>query len=217
MTGTLHDALIDVRKAYRLLADYQQHMFELLAYIRNQLGAETYHHEYAYTVPRSLDGLEIHDNSGWRYLPFYDLSAIWLRSAGQEAPWDNHRTNDLMYGAWVRSDTGFDIHSGTFNDTPIEQTRSELVLSVVVCDVPGPAPYNWYFNVWQGMDYPEDGEVNSTDLPGYRCFSKTIPLEQLGDEAAIKAAVEEWRCLASQKLELPKEIFSSEEQVSAGV
>ncbi|WP_022964709.1 hypothetical protein [Halopseudomonas pelagia] len=208
MTGTLYDALLDVRKAYRLLADYQQRMFELLAYIRDQLGADAYHHQYAYPLPKSLDGLEVRDNSGWRYLPFYDLSAIWLRPAGQQkAPWDHHQAGDLMYGAWVRSDTGFDIYSGQFNSMPVEQARSELVLSVVVCDEPAAAPYNWYAKVWQGMDYPEDGEINSTDLPGYRCFSKTIPLERLEDESAIKAVLEEWRCLAGQKLSLPVPTF----------
>lgn len=208
MTTTLKDALLDVRKAYRLLADYQQRMFELLGYIREQLGATAYHHQYVYPLPQGLDGLEKRDNSGRRYLPFYGLSAIWLKNSGQEAHWDNHQPGDLMFGAWIRSDTGFDQHSGLFSPESVEQTSSELVLSVVVCDVPAAQPCNWYGTVWQGIDYPEDGEVNATDLPGYRCFAKAIALEQLADKAAVEAALEDWRTLASRRLDLPVSTFN---------
>lgn len=206
MSKPLQDALLDVRKAYRLLADYQQRMFELLGYIREQLGAAAYHHQYVYPLPQGLDGLEKRDNSGLRYLPFYDLAAIWLKNAGQEAPWDNHRAGDMMLGAWIRSDTGFDKHSGQLSSVP-EQTRSELVLSVVVCDTPAAKPCNWFGKVWQGIDYPEDGEVNATDLPGYRCFAKAIPLDQLADKTAIEAALDEWRRLASRQLDLSVTAF----------
>ncbi|PRN03457.1 hypothetical protein A0O30_16635 [Pseudomonas sp. LLC-1] len=200
MTGNLENALLDVRRAYRLIADYQQRMFELLGYIRDRLGAVDYHHEYVYPQPRSLAGLEKREDSGLRYLPFYDLSAIWLRYPhGQEAHWDNQVAGDLMFGAWIRSDTGFDKQAGTFVCDPAEQTRSELVLSVVICDKPSEG--NWYHKYWLGIDYPEDGEVNSTDVPGYRCFSKPIPLAQLTDKAAVEAALGAWCADASDKLD----------------
>lgn len=209
MTGTLQDALLDVRKAYRLLGDYQQRMFELLGHIRERLGAAVYHHEYVYPLPQGLDRLEKRDNSGWRYLPFYDLSAIWLKSNGQEAPWDNHLPGDLMFGAWIRSDTGFDKYSGQFSSEPVEQTHSELVLSVVVCDKPADQPCNWYYKIWHSVGYPEDGEVNAADLPGYRCFAKAIPLERLANKVAIAAALDEWCVLASQQLDVPIDTFSA--------
>lgn len=202
MSETLETTLLDVRKAYRLLADYQQRLFELLGHIRERLGASAYYQQYAHPLPQTLDGLEKRNNSGLRYLPFNDLSAIWLKNEGQEAPWDNHRPGDLMFGAWIRSDTGFDKHSGQFNAAP-EHTRSELVLSVVVCDTPAATRCNWYQHVWCGIDYPADGEVNSTDLPGYRCFAKAIPLANLVDQAAINDALGVWCAHASKQLNLP--------------
>src|SRR5690606_34486598 len=80
MSETLETALLDVRKAYRLLADYQQRLFELLGHIRERVGASAYYHQYAYPLPQGLDGLEKRNNSGLRYLPFNDLSAIWLKN-----------------------------------------------------------------------------------------------------------------------------------------
>lgn len=207
MTGTLEGALLDVRNAYRLLADYQQRMFELLGIVREQLGATHYHHEYLYSLPQGLGGLENQCHSGLRYLPFYDLSAIWLKNQGQDTPWDDHRPGDLMFGAWIRSDTGYDKYSGEFSDEPVEKTRSELVLSVVVCDEPAAKPCNWYGNVWAAMDYPENGEVNDWDLPGYRCFADAIVLTRLTDKAAITAAIAEWRALATRKLALSVDAF----------
>ncbi|WP_032881792.1 hypothetical protein [Pseudomonas sp. PAMC 25886] len=203
MTGNMENALLDVRRAYRLLADYQQRMFELLGYIRDQVGATAYYHDYVNSLPQGLAGLEKRDNSGLRYLPFYDLTAIWLKNQGQEAPWNNHQAGDLMFGAWVRSDTGFDKHSGKFDGRAAEQTDSALVLSVVVCDIPAKAPCNLYADIWCGIDYPEDGEVNDSDVHGYRCFAQSIPLEQLSDQAAVDHAIATWCAQASDKLDKP--------------
>lgn len=203
MTGNMENALLDVRRAYRLLADYQQRMFELLGYIRDQLGATAYYHEYVNSLPQGLAGLEKRDNSGLRYLPFYDLTAIWLKNQGQEAPWNNHRAGDLMFGAWVRSDTGFDKSSGKFDGQAAEQTDSALVLSVVVCDIPAKAPCNLYSDIWCGIYYPKDGEVNGSDVRGYRCFAQSIPLELLSDQAAVDHAIATWCAQASDKLDKP--------------
>lgn len=203
MSTNLQEALLDVRKAYRLLADYQQRMFELLGFIRERLGAEDYHHQYLYPLPQGLAGLDKRDNSGLRYLPFFDLSAIWLKNKGQDAPWDNHMPGDLMFGAWVRSDTDFDKYSGQFNGLPAEQSSSVLVLSVVVCEKPMAKPCNWYGKIWNYVGYPENDEVNDSDVSGYRCYAKSIDLEQLSDRDSIETAIADWCARASQKLNTP--------------
>lgn len=200
MTGNLEHALLDVRRAYRLLADYQQSLFELLGYIREHLGAVNYYHEYVYSQPKGLAGLDKRNDSGLRYLPFYDLAAIWLRFPGEQSEhWDNHLAGDLMFGAWVRSDTGFNKRDGSFRSEAVEDTRSELVLSVVVCEEDGTG-INWYHNVWVAIKYPVDGQVNATDKPGYRCFAKAIPLAELADKASIDAALRTWCADATAKL-----------------
>lgn len=106
-----------------------------------------------------------------------------------------------MFGAWVRSDTGFDNYQGKFTDALPESTTSELVLSVVVCDQPGPEPYNWYGRAWLGIPYPENGTVGQTaDVPGYRVYAKSINLAELGDQAGVNTAIEQWRVEASDAL-----------------
>lgn len=203
MTSPLNLALLDVRRAYRLLADYQQHLFELLGYIRERLGATAYYQEYAFKQPRDTAGLESDDFAGWRYLPCFDLSILWLKHAGQETPWDNHRAGDQIFGVWIRSDTGFDKYNNQFSDEAVELTHSELVLSVVVCDTPAAAPYNWYSRVWCGIPYPADGTVGtSDDVPGYRCYVKAVPLVSLADQSSVNASIDTWCMAASDALGL---------------
>lgn len=201
MSESLASALIDVRRAYRLLADYQQRMFELLAYLRDSLGAQDYYQTYVHSLPQRVAGLENLKTSGLRYLPFHDMSVLWLRTPqNQPEPWHSHRKGDLMFGVWVRSDTGYDKYTGQFSDLAVEATTSKLVLSVVVCDTP--AEGNWYRDAWLTIDYPEDGQVNDQSKPGYRCFAQAIGLEHLADKAAIDAALQAWCLAASQKLDV---------------
>ncbi|QNL88671.1 hypothetical protein N0B28_16270 [Pseudomonas sp. SD17-1] len=99
MNQDLNTALLDVRRAYRLLANYQKRQFDLLSYIRDKLEAIDYYQDYAFSRPNDLGGLENQANAGLRFLPFLDISAIWLRHQNQEEYWDKHLPGDLMFGA----------------------------------------------------------------------------------------------------------------------
>ncbi|QHG62962.1 hypothetical protein [Pseudomonas putida] len=167
-----------------------------------KVGGEPHDINRPLPCPRSLAGLDKREDSGLRFLPFHDLAAIWLRfPQAHEAHWDNQRPGDLMFGAWIRSDTGFDKHTGNYSGEPAESSRSELVLSVVICDEPKEG--NWYNEYWTNIGYPEHGEVNSTDMPGYRCYANAIPLAQLADSASVDAALRTWCAHASAKLDTP--------------
>ncbi|MGX9567208.1 hypothetical protein [Pseudomonas sp. CFBP 5748] len=194
MNQDLNAALLDVRRAYRLLANYQKRQFDLLSYVRNKLEAVSYYQDYAFSRQGDLRGLENQASAGLRFLPFLDISAIWLRHQNQDEFWDNHLPGDLMFGAWVRSDTGFDKYQGIYTEETAEVSKSILVLSVVICDKPNDNPGNWYNKVWNPLPYPEDGEVGTTEsVPGYRVYSNSIDLAELADQLSVDAAIEKWR------------------------
>ena len=71
MSTQIDKALLDVRKAYRLLADYQQRVLELLSFIREELGASYYYQHFRNKLPRSLDQLERREDGGEKLLPAY--------------------------------------------------------------------------------------------------------------------------------------------------
>lgn len=204
MSQDLNAALLDVRRAYRLLADYQKRQFDLLSYIRNKLDAVPYYQAYAFARPGDLRGLENQTNAGLRFLPFMDISAIWLRHQNQVEFWDKHLPGDLMFGAWVRSDTGFDKYQGIYKGETAEASKSLIVLSVVICDTPNDNPGNWYNKVWNPLPYPEDGEVGVSEaVPGYRVYAKSIDLAGLADQVSVDAAIDQWRKDAATALKVP--------------
>ena len=204
MNKELDAALLDVRRAYRLLANYQKRQFDLLSYIRNKLEAVNYYQDYAFSRPGDLRGLENQANAGLRFLPFLDVSAIWLRHQNQEEYWDKHLSGDLMFGAWVRSDTGFDKYQGHYTTKTAEASTSILVLSVVICDEPNDIIGNWFNKVWNPLPYPEDGQVGSSEsVPGYRVYSKSIELAELADQHSVDTAIGKWRKDAAIALGVP--------------
>lgn len=205
MSTDLDAALLEVRKAYRLLEDYQRRMFELLAYIREQLRATPYHQEYILPRPGALGALENDANSGMRYLPMFDLSAFWLRHKGQAEFWDKHRAGDLLFAVWIQSDDGY--HSDTFSyRRPVEESRSKLIISAVLCDQPSPVELNWFHGVWHSLPrYSSLMEqvVSSEAAPGYRAWTAAIDLADLGSQEAVDTALDAWRSKASAALGHP--------------
>lgn len=199
MTTPLDAALLDVRKAYRLLADYQQRVLELLAFIRSELGAVPYHQHFRNKAPRSLDRLELDGSGGARLLPFNDVSALWLRYNGQDDPANQHRKGDLLIDIWVCSDSGNGIE-----DKPVlgaEDSRSELRIYFFLCDQDSPENINWYYQVWNGTDYPPLGSVAPCDsTPGYRAYGEALALTDLSDEASTREAIAQLRARASVQL-----------------
>ncbi|WP_085725521.1 hypothetical protein [Pseudomonas sp. R37(2017)] len=196
---TIDDALLDVRKAYRFLADYQQRVLELLGFIRKELSADHYHQVPRNRIPRNLEGIDTSNNVGQRFLPFNDISVLWLRNTGQEDPVHFHQKDDLLIDIWVRSDTG----NGTDNEPAqsAEQSRSELRIYFFQCVVPLEKSYNWYSQVWAKTNYPPLCEVAvCDDNPGYRAYGETLCLSTLTDATSTRTALTELRQRASIKL-----------------
>ena len=203
MNHDLNAALLDVRRAYRLLADYQKRQFDLLSYIRDKLDAVPYYQDYVFPRQGDLRGLENQANAGLRFLPFLDISAIWLRHQNQDNFWDEHLPGDLMFGAWVRSDTGFDKYQGIYTEKSAEASQSVLVLCVVICDEPNDHPGNWFNKVWNPLPYPKDGEVGTSEsVPGYRVYSNSIDLAELADQLSVDSAIVKWRKDAAMVLKV---------------
>lgn len=194
--GAIDEALLDVRKAYRLLGDYQQRMLELLGFIQKELGADYYYQAFRNKLPRRLEALETSHSAGQRFLPFNDISVLWLRDNGQEDSFHHHHTGDLLIDVWVRSDTG----NGEDNEPEhsVEHSRSELRIFFFLCDTPREGQHNWYSHVWAKTHYPPLGEVAlCDDNPGYRAYGEALCLSTLTDATAVREAITALRQRAS--------------------
>lgn len=204
MSTSLDAALVDVRKAYRLLADYQQRIIELLGFIRNELGAVPYHQYWRNKPPQGFQpALEQNAEAGRRFLPLLDVSVLWISHAGQHDDYVHHHCNgDTLIDVQICSDRGLAEKRGDV-PKPVESSESSLAITLFYCDEPAPAPFNWYAKVWQGIPeaYPEHGEVATSDyVPGYRMYREFIPLTALGDAQSTRERIAAFRRRAYEKL-----------------
>ena len=199
MANDIKDALLDVRKAYRLLADYQQRVLELLSFIREKLGANNYYYCYRNSAPRSFERLERNEASGQRFLLFNDLSVLWIRDHGQNDSIHFHQVGDLLIDIWVRSDSG----NGNSDEPKMapELCESELRIYFFLCVNPKDESYNWYDKVWAKTRYPSFGDAITCDEnPGYLAYGEVLNLSELVDEPSVCDAISNLRQRASAKL-----------------
>ncbi|MDV6343973.1 hypothetical protein [Nitrosomonas sp. Is37] len=200
MNPTLENALLDVRKAYRLLADYQQRLIELLALIREELGASSYYQCYRNSPPRGFERLERSNDAGWRFLSMSDVSVLWIRDGGQEDPIHFHKTGDLLIDVVIRSDTGNGRHENNY--ALVEESSSELWIYFFLCKTPQNKSHNWYQKVWDRTRYPQLNKAEVCENnPGYYMYGESLQLSDLSNESAVKQAIKTLRERASANLE----------------
>ncbi|WGE69326.1 hypothetical protein NYR78_10775 [Actinobacillus equuli subsp. haemolyticus] len=192
--------LQDVRKAYRLLADYQQRIIELLDFIKNELKAEHYSHYQ----PNSVTSQSIHKiynepDIGRKFLPMLNMKLLWHKTANVPAGewWGDHiQQNDLVFDFVIVSD---ESNGKTLSP---EESKSELHIYVYKC-VKYTRKNNWYNDVWEKYKYPDFGEVktlsNNKDIE-YLVYGDKLDLSDLYNEEAVRKELSEFRKRASEKL-----------------
>ena len=203
--SNIDDVLKDVRKAYRLLASYQQRMLELLTFIRKSIKAESYYYCYRTTLPRTFEGLEMQPESGRRFLSFENLSQLWLINSGQEEAHEYHHAGDILVDAYIVSDTATSKHHVPKGANSTDEGESQLWLYFFYCDTPAQSGIanNWYNKVWSACpEYPKDNEViNIKTVNGkYRVLGICIPLRNLADKSSIETSIVNIRQVVKETL-----------------
>ena len=197
----LQAALLDVRKAYCLLADYQQRLIELLTFIKNQLDAEHYYHDRQYHYDsRALHNIYTDPNAGIKFLPLIDFHLLWHRTKHipENTEWQNHiQHNDLVFDIYI-------VDSKIKNFGTLEKANSEMRLYIYQC-IKYKRKNDWFTDVWRKSVYPEYfGEVlNWKDENGemeYNIYGESFDLADLYNEAAVCEALDAFRKRASEKL-----------------
>ena len=195
--------LQDVRKAYRLLADYQQKICELLTFIKDEIGAE----HYSYYMHNHIDPRYLYnkfytgnENIGRGFLPMMDLHLFWQRTQyvpeGQE--WQNHlRQGDLVFEIKIASD---EDDNGRLSAA---ESTSELHIIVYQC-IKYRRKVNWYADVWCNRKYSEFNQVgfyqDNSDEIEYRIYGERLDLSQMYDEERVRDVLNAFRKRASEQL-----------------
>lgn len=189
MSDQLKSALIEVRKAYALLENYQQRVIELVDFVREELGARHNSQQYYAGNPGQLDGIYSDSNSGRKFLPLLDMSFLWLSSESEANDLRGHQIGDLLIDARVCSNT--ENSWPNFEGGSSENGNTELRLYVLQCITPVSIGHRWYKDVWEYIPY--DQFKTLIDCPKnegkYQMYAESFDLAELGDERAVRDAM----------------------------
>lgn len=193
-------ALLDVRKAYRVLSEYQVRVIGLLRVIGEKFGGKSYERVYHPKQYKSrghgllkefpsFSELESSDDAArWLLLPLLNATMFWLKPTEEREDYDRrHERGDVMIDIQILSDTGLNDDHEDAGYGP-EGSASQIAITLLHCDQPMSDELNkgWFSSVWQWTDaYPEPGRVAESGVDGYRWYREFIPLTALVDRPAV--------------------------------
>jgi hypothetical protein len=200
---TLENALIDVRKAYRLLWCYQKRVFDMVKLVVEEFDDMTFYNwrtlHAGHPCRTGTDPMS--GRWTWDMLPMVHVSYLFLPGGGDH--------NSTLPGQWmlevfVNSDDGFSKAEDGSEPDPVdfkaaEESTSKVSLFAWYCR--GETSKNWINGVWQAIDWPEvDGEKIDYADPPFTVFRRDFDLATLPDKDAVRAAAASFRATASEAL-----------------
>lgn len=183
----MDEVLLDVRKAYRLLHDYQRLVLDAVNYIGRQLELD-----YVGGWPKFSDatprpGKGSFDCWAWDWLNFMEYDFHFTKTTS------DNRT--IYFSALLISDSGYfsspdtnEDATDTSNFLPAEQSQS--LLGIVMCHSDWPAPLFMEDRAEMKRFIETKGEL-PPDLTAAGVVAKCFPLTRLATESEASRLVDE--------------------------
>jgi len=195
-------ALVDVRKAYRLVWAYQRRLFDIVKATTDEFeDMGFYYWQTIHTARPANSGSSPFSRWAWDMLPMRRASFLFLNGSTER---NLARKGQWMLELHLNSDTGFPVppinsEPDAADFTPADQCSSELTICAWLCAED--APCNWFHGVWSVTEWPEnDNEVYMSAKPPFHLFRRTFDLAGLGDRASVHAAIVKFKADASAAL-----------------
>ena len=184
-----NDALCDVRKAYRLVAAYQERVARTI----QALSAEFPSHRYYTWAPLQIDrlitkGKAPHlDRSPWDALPLYHYSVLLLPRGADPM---RIRKGQCMIEFNIETDTSFDIeddeqlgpdgHPDPAKLVPAADSGSALRIVGWFAEKTPYGGKSWFDDLWMEHDWPDEaGHVKKLEGECCSSFMMRCPLNEV--------------------------------------
>jgi hypothetical protein len=191
----LSRALLDVRKAYRLLYLFQQRIMDLVAQLSGTLGQT-----FWYWLPSGDDEAILGsknpvERSTWKMLPLFGASFLFLPPGVD--PSSPPRKGQWLLEVLLYLDDG-QPDGGRREPNPVEFLDPAMCHSpicvfafIVQEDIQG----EWWRNVYKCSEWPEEDGVAETNSHGICVASLSSDLAALPDAASVSRLAERFRKL----------------------
>jgi hypothetical protein len=181
----LSRALLDVRKAYRLLYLFQRRVMDLMAELSGKLGQSFWYWLPSGDEEAILGSKNPVERSAWKMLPLFDASFLFLppgvvpSSAPQKGQW--------LLQLILCIDDG-QPEGGRGEPNPVEFADATMCHSMIYLyafivqeDIQG----EWWRNVYLKSEWPEEDGVAETNSQGVRVVALSSDLAALSDSASV--------------------------------
>lgn len=199
-------ALVDVRKAFRLLFLYQRRILDFSKTFANEMGLRPYSAVYGFNRPTTVNPF---DKWVWDMLPMYRVSFLFLSLSTDQ--------NQTKKGEWLLaihlvSDTGYpdgiSWKKGEPNplDFPVaEDSFSRLGIYAFKSDID--ERRNWQESVWRPAinylpKYPSDWNVVTIEKIGVSICGAQFDLSDLSNKEAMLRTASQFKEVLARDLQL---------------
>ncbi len=162
---SVEKALIEVRKAYRLLALFQRRVLDLCNQIKGSFSSSLLFYQWTsseFEQPPMRNGDPANGRWAWDFLPLYDFDVLYLA----QPPSIGHLPGEWMLRIRVTADSGFgkqgDAETDPCRFAPPDQCESLVRLYVYYCV--DRFSGNWFPDVYFKNQFPAD--TGLADLDG---------------------------------------------------
>ncbi len=202
----LAEALTDVRKAYRLLWNYQRRVFDVVRLVVDEFDDMSFYYWQTMHSGRPCNsGANPMARWAWDMLPMVEASYLFLPGGIDR--------NATLPGQWmlevnVSSDSGFEQNDDRTEPDPADfadaaASTSTITLYAWYCT--GQTSLNWFNGIWRNTEWPaEEGDwfVEHAEPP-FKIFGRRIDLAHLPDQASVTTAAASFRADASARFGVP--------------
>jgi hypothetical protein len=199
MSKQLIKALVDVRKAYRLIYLYQKNILSTIDRFAQEFSGSFYWWTpIEYSAPPQR-GTDLTKRWAWDFLPLYSTGILYT-SGGDN---NDHSPGDWLLSFELTTDSSFGAEEGEepnpMDFEPAEDSETSIIVSLWYCKK-AIRNLNWFYGIWNEKDYPED-DFEEFDTPkGLVCIKKEFSLEEMETEELIMDSVNRFKELLSKYL-----------------
>jgi hypothetical protein len=202
-------ALIDVRKAYRLVYLYTASILDAVQRISQEFNCRFYVWTPTYysNSPTIITSPFPPSRWAWDMIPFYNTSFLFLSEGADR---NTQNKGDWMLEISIETDSSAtdkfseecEEEPNPLSFEPPEKAESNLYLLFYYCTQPN--EFDWYHHFWKNkrnknVDYPDE-EVGVIKEYGLKYISQTYELSKLFTEKTLLECVADFKNLIKAKL-----------------
>lgn len=202
-------ALIDVRKAYRLVYLYTASILDAVQRISQEFNCKFYvwtPHYYS-NSPRITTSPFPPSRWAWDMIPFYNPLFLFLYEGADS---NTQKKGDWMLEISIETDSSAtdkfsecEEEPNPLDFEPPEKAESNLYLRFYYCTQSN--KFNWYYDFWESIDYPDE-EVDVIEEYGLKYVERTYESSKLFTEKTLLECVADFKDAVKKHVSEVKEL-----------